>query len=161
MSRTNKHDLLLPTGRRRALMTGAGVSLAAVACLAAAKTAEAAPSAAIGLNPDAELIAACDRFADLERNGRHILDQAPNTHEGDAAAQAALDPIREEQAAILDRACEIEAQTWDGMKARLRMAFAYQPKCVECPSDWDDSIAGAILEDLNRMLGAAPDGRVS
>lgn len=141
---------------RRQILGGAAAALAAAALGAGTKAAQATPKAsAPWASPDAELIAACDRFAELEHRTRRILDEAPDTHEGDDAADAAIDPIREEQAAILDRVYEMEAKTWDGVRARLRMTVAYMPKCIDDPSDWDDMLAGAVIEDVDRLLGAA------
>ncbi|WP_287799260.1 hypothetical protein [Acidiphilium sp.] len=127
---------------------------AAVAGAAAAIAAPALANAAG--NPDAKLIAFCDRFTALEHEKRRIYATAADTVEADRAANAATAPIFEEQGHILDRVHEMEAVTWDGLRARLRMAFAFQPKCVEAPVDWDDMLAGAIIDDLNRLLGAEP-----
>ncbi len=127
------------------------------AAMAGAAAAVAAPAVAQAAGNDAELIALCDRFTELERQKRHIFDTAPNTLEGDRLAQAETAPLYEEQDQIITRAHEMDAKTWDGVRARLRMAFSYRPTCIEGPSDWDDCIAGAILHDTARLLGLPTD----
>lgn len=135
---------------RRAILAGAGAALAAAA-LAGTKAASAATAPATGPNPDAELIAACDRFTALEHKRRMIIASA-TTREAEKATEPLLDEIHAEQADLLDQIAEMQAASFDGIRARVRMIYAADCPCFADCGDWDDQMIGALMHDLKRVL---------
>lgn len=103
-------------------------------------------------NADARLIALCDRFTNLEHQKRAIYAAAPDTLAGDEKAAMAISPIHKEQDKILDLIVDMRAVSIEGLSARLRMIMAYEPQCIESPSDWDEYMVGSLLTDMKRVL---------
>lgn len=133
--------------RRRAILAGTAAALAAGALAALPKAASAAPGS------DAELIAACDRFTALEYEKRRIFAATPASREAEIAAEPAIDKICAEQDDLLDQITDMQAKTLDGIRARVRMVFAADCPCFADYGDQDDQMIGALMHDLNSILG--------
>lgn len=110
------------------------------------------PMAAMAGTPDAELIAMCARFTDLEKTKKAIYSTGPDSIEADRQKESMISPLQEEQEAILDRIVDMKAITVEGLKARLRMIMVYEPQCIDMPQGWDDYMVAALLTDMQRVL---------
>lgn len=95
--------------------------LASAAGLLAFGGTTAAVQAAPGAHPDAELIALCAAFDDLERRYRASFDRDSSAYvEDDDERDRVNDLIREAQDPLEERICAIRATTLDGWRARVR-----------------------------------------
>ncbi len=116
---------------RRGLL-GAGLAILA-----------AAPATPVQLHPDAELLAACAAFDELERAYISISSTV------DEAADAELDRIADAQDPLVERMCQLRATTREGESARVRSLLLWAPDLVdeESPSV-DKMLLRSILRDL-------------
>ncbi len=99
-------------------------------------------------DPDAELLAVCAEFDAMEHRRNAMFDDDTLTDEANAA-------IREEQAPLVDRLCEMQAITIEGMRARARSLVLYDDAVMERHSVYtNDRIVAAVLRDLIGEAGA-------
>ncbi|MGI4797488.1 MAG: hypothetical protein ACRYG8_26265 [Janthinobacterium lividum] len=91
---------------------------------------------------DAELLAVCAEFDAVEHRRNAMFDDDTLTDEANAA-------IREEQAPLVDRLCELQAVTIEGMRARARSLVLYDDAVLERHTVYtNDRIVAAVLRDL-------------
>lgn len=134
-----------PSERRIGGAAGA-LAAGAIGVAMAPLRAEAAPGA------DAELIAACERFGALEHAKRRIFAGTPNDRAAEIAAEPAIDAIYVEQNDLMTRIAALQAITLDGIRARVRLAFAAECRCFDGGGDLDDQMLAALLHDLHALL---------
>ncbi|MGI4797616.1 MAG: hypothetical protein ACRYG8_26940 [Janthinobacterium lividum] len=114
------------TSRRALLGVGATAALASIAAasIVSATAAEAMPA----VNPDAELIALCDRFIDLEQQKLASFERQPKTitwEEERVAEEAERAPLVAAQERLVGRMLELDTKTLDGFRARARALVIY------------------------------------
>ena len=86
------------------------------------------------IDPDADLIAACDRFLAIQREFEAYYDTLPGDMEDDDPAWAMLDPLPELEGQIVT----LRAVTAEGHFARARCAaFSYLPHHPSCQDSPD------------------------
>ncbi|ATR19486.1 hypothetical protein CTJ15_03730 (plasmid) [Roseomonas sp. FDAARGOS_362] len=81
----------------------------------------AVPATAAGLpqpSPDADLIRLCHAFDDLEGQIQALYEDGATPIADDEERKAAIEPLRERQAPILDQICALRAITPEGVRAR-------------------------------------------
>ena len=120
----------------------------------AAALAHAGSAGVIPPSPDAALIAAANRFLELERQIRATQDAIPDEEDvGEEAAFAAEnavmvanEPRDAEQRVILERMRALRATTLDGHRMRARLLFIRSPEIKEdgLAGEWQ----GLVLEWL-------------
>lgn len=106
--------------------------------------AEVRPHAPVALppEPDAELLIVCAEFDASEHRRNAMFDDDTLTDEANAA-------IREEQAPLVDRLCELRAATIEGMRARARSLVLYDDAVLERHTVYtNDRLVAAVLRDL-------------
>ncbi|MGI4944830.1 MAG: hypothetical protein ACRYHQ_30455, partial [Janthinobacterium lividum] len=78
----------------------------------------------------------------VEHRRNAMFDDDTLTDEANAA-------IREEQAPLVDRLCELQAMTIEGMRARARSLVLYDDAVMERHAVYtNDRIVAAVLRDL-------------
>ena len=136
--------------RRRDFLTAAGfTALAGVAAASIALPDQVTASAITTSSGDAELIALCGRFNELERLCEATYDGV--SIEAEEAAEAHREPWKVEQEDLLDRIIPLQATTLDGFRARARMWALWDgelKKDGEQSSYWEDRMAWALVRDL-------------
>ena len=122
------------TSRRVALKAGAGFLGAAIAT---------APTLAAGQHPDAELLGT---VAEFERHERRL--KAAPTDDEDAFDQIA-DGVSEAQQPHVDRMCELQAVTLDGLQARAAALKLWEPALanVDHRDDTQSRMIAALVRD--------------
>lgn len=81
-----------------------------------------APAVAASLHPDAELIALCHQFDELERAYQKIYDDPDATEDEDEVDRLAR-PIAVDRAALLPRIIALHATTIEGLMTRARTVY--------------------------------------
>lgn len=81
-----------------------------------------APAVAAPAHPDAELIALCHQFDELERAYQKIYDDPDATEDEDEADRLAR-PITSARAALLPRIIALRATTVEGLMTRARTVY--------------------------------------
>jgi hypothetical protein len=121
--------------------------------LALAPAAALAPCA-IAAHPDAELLAACDRFRALNRLHADIhADGALSDDEHDAAWEPHEPDLEHALAAV----CAARATTLEGIVARGLALAEYAPDRVEVRHGYhDERLLAALLRDALAIAGTAP-----
>lgn len=98
--------------------------------------------------PDAALLAVCAEFDAVEHRRNAMFDDDTLTDEANAS-------IREEQAPLVDRLCELQAVTIEGMRARARSLVLYDDAVMERHTVYTNNrIVAAVLRDLIGKTGA-------
>ncbi|MGI4795066.1 MAG: hypothetical protein ACRYG8_13525 [Janthinobacterium lividum] len=93
-------------------------------------------------DPDAGLLAVCAEFDAVEHRRNAMFDDDTLTDKANAS-------IREEQAPLVDRLCELQAVTIEGMRARARSLVLYDDAVMERHTIYtNDRIVAAVLRDL-------------
>ncbi|MGI4797511.1 MAG: hypothetical protein ACRYG8_26380 [Janthinobacterium lividum] len=93
-------------------------------------------------DPDTALLAVCAEFDAVERRRSAMFDDDTLTDEANAA-------IREEQAPLVDRLCDLQAVTIEGMRARARSLVLYDDAVMERHTVYtNDRLVAAVLRDL-------------
>ncbi|MGI4943469.1 MAG: hypothetical protein ACRYHQ_23370, partial [Janthinobacterium lividum] len=99
-------------------------------------------------DPDAALLTVCAAFDAVERRRNAMFDDDTLTDEANAA-------IWEEQAPLVDRLCELQAVTIEGMRARARSLALYDDAMMERRTVYtNDRLVAAVLRDLIGEAGA-------
>ena len=99
-------------------------------------------------DPDVELLAVCAEFDAVEHRRNAMFDNDTLTDEANAA-------IREEQAPLVDRMCELQAVTPEGMRARARSLMLYDDAVMVRRAIYtNDRLVAAVLRDLIGEAGA-------
>ncbi len=99
-------------------------------------------------DPDAELLAVCAEFDAVEHRRNAMFDDDTLTDGANAA-------IREEQAPLVDRLCDLQAVTIQGMRARARSLVLYDDEVLERRTVYTNGrIVAAVLRDLIGEAGA-------
>ncbi len=99
-------------------------------------------------SPDAELIAACAEFTELDRQW-HALHNAYD--EDEDIPSNVLAPLGQRMTVVLDRICALRAVTPEGVRARGATYVAYAPEVIEeidrsgCN---DERLLAALMRDL-------------
>ncbi len=101
------------------------------------------------LNPDAELIAACQDYLRLQRTWDAYCSNIPGDIEEDDPGYAMLEPLAE----LRERIVSMRATTQEGFLARARCrAWVFLPGTAQCQPDQytgdDDRMLAAELRDL-------------
>jgi hypothetical protein len=123
--------------RRSALDFSAAAAAAIVAGLTTA--ASATP------NPDAELLAACAEFVDLDRQYRALCDSYGAEDVPDDAAA----PLERRIVFVVDRMCALRATTVEGFRARGASLVHYMPEIAKDGQEYiNDRVLAALLRDL-------------
>jgi hypothetical protein len=135
---------------RRAFLAAAP-ALAGLAGLAPASAA---------LHPDAELLAACARFADLVQRmaAAYRYDSDAWNDEAERAADALEAELRPHIEMELDRLTTLHATTLDGLRVRAATLCVYAPDFVTqklTEGDFIDRQAAALLRDVLAIAGTA------
>lgn len=125
--------------RRRALFTGAAMGSAVALPATANATANATATA------DAELIALCNQFIDLERQRRSLYHTA--RIDDDAERDKAVKPIGGAQEALADQIEDLPICTASGMTAVATAAVVWWPSLLD-----EDSLDGRLIAFLLRAL---------
>jgi hypothetical protein len=125
----------------------------ALAALAPASAASPAP------HPDAELLAAVERFRALTAQHAAIFRDAA-TEADDDARNAAVEAMHGEWEAALDALCAAPpAQTLAGVAARAVALVEFAPeKLRDDHGFWDEGQLAALLRDLVALAGQKPAG---
>jgi hypothetical protein len=96
---------------------------------------------------DAELIALCDRFIEIERQIGGLFIQIPD----DGAREAAIEPLEREQNALVARIYPTGAHGQVGIRAKARALVASAPGLVSPSANYTDSmLLASLLMDLTR-----------
>ena len=131
---------------RRGILSGLALAGAGLLVAASARAAD---------HPDAALLAACARFDALELQiwppeGRGCMTIA----EEDAWA-ARVQPLEDEQAALLGEVCALRAQTLEGVQARARSLLLWSSDIADDIESgdgdhlyWDHRMVAALVRDL-------------
>ena len=93
-------------------------------------------------HPDAHLLSLLARFDEIERHVQSLFAQKTNTLEEEAAVDAATEPFKGAQSALLDEACSLSAVTLDGFRARAASLLL-----------WD----GEMQRNINRVAAGRGD----
>lgn len=133
------------TGRRTAFGLFGAVMLATLPTPAAA-------------SPDAELLALCDEFNEMERQIEVAYSDGPGGINDDNKRDEVLEPVRARQDAILDRMVTIRATTIEGVRARGVLFATWGDDILQ---DWakscgyDDRMLFALVRDAAALSGPA------
>jgi hypothetical protein len=112
------------------------------------------PALAGPANPDAELIALCDRLVTTERELLAIYDLR-KTQEDEKRTEHLVDAIFAEQGAIVDRIEGIPGvATVDGLRSMARASLAIAPKRHNGSAYFDGSDAEGLALVIVRILDA-------
>jgi hypothetical protein len=108
--------------------------------------------------PDAELIALCTEFDDLERESQAMYPDEDTPVVGENGPGDPKDlrfaAIHERQDELLDRICDMRAMTRAGLRARAKMIALWSPELLDIREDsyrygyWNDHMLTALLRDL-------------
>ena len=99
-------------------------------------------------DPDAELLAVCAEFDAVEHRRNAMFDDDTLTDEANAS-------IRDEQEPLVDRLCDLQAMTIEGMRARARSLVLYDDAVMERRTVYtNDRLVAAVLRDLIGEAGA-------
>jgi hypothetical protein len=97
---------------------------------------------------DAELLAVCAEFDAVEHRRNAMFDD-------DTLTDEAHEALREEQAPLVDRLCELRAATIEGMRARARSLVLYDDAAMERRTVYtNDRLVAALQRDLIGEAGA-------
>lgn len=124
------------------------------AAVAGAAAAIAAPAVAQAAgNPDAELIALCDRFVARERVYRSYFEGGANYIADEAAQDPVTERITEEQVELIDAIVKHRATTLEGLKAVVLAYAAYCPDISGPDSDSypEEKLTAMLARDVRRM----------
>jgi hypothetical protein len=136
------------TTRRGALL---GSALAGL--IGGAAVAKAAQSSTLA-NPDAALIALCDRIVALN-DAELALYEVRHSIEDEKRTEAALDALLDERTVIVERIQEMpDAATVDGLRAMARASLALAPKRLDGSPHFDGGDAEDLAFDIARILGS-------
>ena len=124
---------------------------AAVASAAAAIVAPAVANAAG--NPDAELIAMCDRYAALDAQYNAAYREPGLTIEAEEKIDQQTAPMQDEMNDILDRITRTEAKTPAGVAAIARVVTAYLDPRERDPEDESRYLSDRLISRLTREAG--------
>lgn len=105
-------------------------------------------SAHAAIDPDAELIALCREFQELDRRYCYLHNDAGL---GDDEAEAATKPLLDRMTVILDPMCALRATTERGVRVRAATLLQYAPDKLRLfakSSYFDDRLFTALLRDL-------------
>ncbi|GAB6969248.1 hypothetical protein JCM25156A_32890 [Komagataeibacter kakiaceti JCM 25156] len=99
-------------------------------------------------NPDAELIQASHRFAELEQ----ALQFASNESSlDDDEVDRIEDEMRPERTALFQKICSLRACTWEGHVARAQAVRIYAQEMLDKEVEggsWSDSLVWAVMRDM-------------
>lgn len=104
-------------------------------------------------NPDAELIQAARRFAELERQYQFICNEAGLSDED---TDELVEQMRPERAALLQKVVTMRATTWEGHLARARAAFIYTKDVLDKEATsgaWNELLVWSVLRDMADVKG--------
>lgn len=135
--------------RRRLL--GSGTVAAAAGLAGALLSSGASYSAATVSGTDAELIALCSRFDELQRRCDDTCTRGPYSAANEAAARALRAPWEAEQDELFERIISFRATTLAGFRARARMLLLWDKEVQVDGEDggcWDDRMTWALLRDM-------------
>ena len=124
---------------------------AAVASAAAAIVAPAVANAAG--NPDAELIAMCDRYVALDAQYNAAYREPGLTIEAEEKIDQQTAPMQDEMNDILDRITRTEAKTPAGVAAIARVVTAYLDPRERDPEDESRYLSDRLISRLTREAG--------
>ena len=124
---------------------------AAVASAAAAIVAPALAQAAG--NPDAELIAMCDRYGALDATYNAAYREPGLTIEAEERIDQQTAPLQAEMNDILDRITRTDAKTPAGVAAIARVVTAYLDPSERDPEDEDRYLSDRLISRLTREAG--------
>ena len=124
---------------------------AAVASAAAAIVAPAVANAAG--NPDAELIAMCDRYVALDATYNAAYRMPDLTIETEEKIDQQTAPLQEEMNGILDRITRTDAKTPAGVAAIARVVTAYLDPRERDPEDESRYLSDRLISRLTREAG--------
>ncbi len=124
---------------------------AAMASAAAAMVAPAVANAAG--NPDAELIAMCDRYIALDAQYNAAYRVPDLTMETEEKIDQQTAPMQDEMNDILDRITRTEAKTPAGVAAIARVVTAYLDPSERDPEDEDRYLSDRLISRLTREAG--------
>ena len=131
------------TGRRSLMATA---PLLALALAAPAGAADADPSA------DAELIATCAAFDNLERAYIATDHGAEHDSPEDVAAKTEQDRLTTAQDALVNRMVELRAITREGMAARARSLILWDAELMKADGEMAAYTGGRLTQALVRDL---------
>ena len=135
---TNTHTI--PT-RRRALFGAAAITVAIIAAPALAS-----------VNPDADLIAACDRIVAIEAEQEAIY-AGQRTADDERRTEPALDNLYAEAQVVIRRIYDApETETLAGLAAMSRAARALAPKEMDGSLSYPAGDAEWIAFEVSRYL---------
>ena len=145
----------MSAARRRELLGAAGISgFAAVAVAGFARPAD--PAVPARPSPDAELIALCVRFDDLERRIRATYGSLGNTLDDEDAEDLLREPLQQAQKPLFERIMNLRATTIEGHRARAAMLRLWHDQLEgkgRSGGYWADRMAWALVRDV---LGETP-----
>ena len=137
------------TARREVLAIG---TAALVGVLSATAAAAAALPVVQADHPDAELLAACAAFDELERAYIATDFEAHTGSPEDIAAEAGRDCLRDAQDPLLARMVELRATTREGMMARARSLILWDGEVMQedgpLAEFTNTKLTRAVLRDL-------------
>ncbi|MGI4802367.1 MAG: hypothetical protein ACRYG8_51705 [Janthinobacterium lividum] len=144
------------TSRRALLSAGATAALASIAVAASAMPATAAAEPVSDTHPDAELMALCDRFEELERMCRTTFGRTEGVEGKEAqlieqAGYAEREPWIVEQEELFEQIDVIPATTLDSARAVARIwnAWDSEVKAHGGPDGFmNERMAWKLIRDL-------------
>ncbi len=113
---------------RRRFLRATATAIATASLATAVDTAPAAQASA-----DAELIALCHAFDNLERQMRATLETFAEERQDEA--DKAIEPMHDRQGELLERICALRAQTAAGIAAVARTLALYAPDWARSPEE--------------------------
>jgi hypothetical protein len=145
----------LPTSRVTRRRLAGGAAFLGLAGLAASSIIADAP------HPDAELIALCHQFDELERAYQKIYDDPDATEDEEEAARLAQ-PIVARRAVLLPQVIALRATTFEGLMTRARTVYLEDVQIgreavevLEGSPYMNELLMAALHRDLMAMAGVS------